>query len=282
MGNSRLTIVTPTLNQGDYIERTIATITPQLGPQDSYVIVDGGSSDSTHEVLRRWEDRITAVYIEPGCTQAEALALGFNRHPGKYACYLNSDDLFLPGAIDRALSFLEHQPESTVAVYSNRVFVDDADRVTRLWRLPPHINYLMRRWDYVPQEACFWRYDVMQQVGGVDEQLNFAMDYDLFVRMMTVGKFCRLKGYFACFREHAKSKTSTINATQGRAEVAGVQRKYRIRRFIWDRLIGFLLRHVVQYQSRFSRQGVHSQQVLQAQVNEQISGVVNQTTNSTF
>jgi glycosyltransferase involved in cell wall biosynthesis len=245
----RLTVVTPTLNQGQYIESTIASVLRELGPADSYVVVDGGSTDSTQEILRRYAHRLSAVYVRPGMSQAEALDFGFRHHPGTYAAYLNSDDLWLPGVISSALGQLEADP-SLAFVYSDRVFIDDSDRVIDVWKLPKHSTYLMQRWDYVPQETCFWRYATMMEVGGIDENLKFAVDYDLFVRLMRAGRAQHLSRFNAAFRVHGHSKTSTQNDSVGKPEVAMLKKRHAIRAYPWDRPVGFLLRTVVEVRSR--------------------------------
>lgn len=265
---SSLTIVTPTLNQGDYIERTIRSVVPQLRPGDQYVVVDGGSTDGTHQILERWRDRISAVYIEPGSSQAEALALGFTRHPATYACYLNSDDLFMPGAVQRALSALDAAPPSVLGVYSHRLFIDSSDQLCRYWVLPPHSNYLMSRWDYIPQETCFWRYASMAACGGINAALRFAVDYDLFVRLMQAGTLRRLNDYLGCFREHVHSKTQTVNDSIGVHEVAQIKQTLGVKHHFYDRAIGFALRHVVQYRSRERMRAVADRQLLQQLIDQ--------------
>lgn len=254
---TRLTIVMPTLNQGRYIERSIASVVAQLTSDDVFVVVDGGSEDDTHDILQRWSDRINHVEIQTGSTQSEALVWGFQQFPAEYACYLNSDDLLLPGALGAALSTLQADDRLT-AVYSHRVFIDPDDKVSGIWYLPGHVDYLMARWDYIPQETCFWRYKSMMDCGGIDQTLNFAMDYDLFVGLMHAGRMRRINAYWAAFRQHDLSKTNTVNDTVGVHEVNLVQRKHGIGLSRLDRYVGGLLRRYVEYRSGlvFSRNSV--------------------------
>ena len=249
---SRLTIITPTLNQASFIEYTIRSVVSQMGKDDVYVIVDGGSTDETHEILQRWSDQISAVHIIEGCSQAEALRFGFEKYPADYACYLNSDDMFLPGAVRRGLFALASTSANEVGVYSDRVFVDDANDVTGIWRLCAHHNYLMRRWDYIPQETCFWKYDAMQQCGGIDASKAFAMDYDLFVRMMQLGSFRHQRDFWSTFRAHNASKTHLLGHSVGKSEVAIVQKKNDIQMGFLDRCVGFGLRKFVECGSTLS------------------------------
>lgn len=266
----RLTIITPTLNQAAFIERTLMSVVSQLGPNDAFVVVDGGSTDGTHQILERWSAKITAVHIREGCSQAEALAWGFENYPADYACYLNSDDVFMPDALTAALDRLSQAPPRVVACYSNRIFVDAADQITGLWALPPHSNYFMQRWDYIPQETCFWRYSAMMACGGIDPALKFAVDYDLFARMMNKGDFERINSYWATFRVHAQSKTQTINDSVGKTEVAQIQQRHGIKTQPWDRALGFGLRVLVEQRSRGALSDARLQ-FLQERLDSQIS-----------
>ncbi|MBO9600748.1 MAG: hypothetical protein J7559_23360, partial [Cohnella sp.] len=97
------------------------------------------------------------------------------------------------------------------------------------WILPPHINSLMKRWDLIPQETTFWRRRMFEKAGNVDPSFRFAMDYDLFVRYMTVGKFRRVNRFLAAFRVHDAAKTSTQVHTVGKEEVEQIRKKYGLR-----------------------------------------------------
>jgi len=258
----------PTRNQAAFIERAIASIVVQLGETDTFVVVDGGSDDGTHEVLHKWQSRITRVMIEPGTSQAEALALGFAVCEAEYACYLNSDDLLLPGTVGKVLPVLERGTAD--AVYSHRVLIDEKDRITDFWSLPRHNNYLMKRWDYIPQETCFWRYDVMQQAGGVDPALRFAVDYDLFVRMMQIGTFRRCNDFFGAFRIHPHSKTVQQNESVGKPEVAALQARHGVNIKPFDRPVGALLREWIALRSKWMRR---ERGRLQTEINRVVSAV---------
>jgi hypothetical protein len=113
--------------------------------------------------------------------------------------------------------------------------------VIKYWKLPPHVDYLMGRWDFIPQEACFWRRSAMEQVGGIDPTYQFAVDYDLFARMMAARmRFRHVADFFAVFREHASSKTSARLEDIGFAEMERVRERhgFRIRKPDW--LLGAL------------------------------------------
>ena len=238
----------PTLNQGQYIERSIRSVLMQRECAVTLVVVDGGSSDETHSILDKYSDAIDRIVIKPGCSQSQALVLGFESCDAEYCGYLNSDDLLLPGGlVEMAQALCVNR--QIVAVYANRAFIDSNDVLIDLWRLPQHIAYLMRRWDYIPQEACLWKTQSMNNAGGIDPKLNFAMDYDLFLAMMREGKFVHLDEYVAAFRVHEHSKTQTLNDSQGKTEVAKLKQRHGIVNWPWDRLMGFGLRHWIGWRS---------------------------------
>lgn len=236
----------PTLNQGEFIERSIVSLVSQLTPEDIFVVVDGGSTDRTPAILEKYVNQITHIHVVPGSSQAQALEYGFTNHQAKFACYLNSDDLLLPGAVESALSILNQSEYS--AVYSHRLFIDPQDGLQNTWVLPPHNSYLMKRWDYIPQETCFWRYDKMMQVGGINAELQFAVDYDLFVRLMQQGTFYRANEFWGAFRVHEDSKTQR-QIGLGQKEVRAIQLRLGIKSKLWDRVLGGLLRRFVEWRA---------------------------------
>jgi glycosyltransferase involved in cell wall biosynthesis len=270
MGSGNILVVTATLNQASYLENTLQSVLGQLGSADRYVVIDGGSSDDTHAILERYRRDICCLSVLPGSSHAEALAHGFREPSCSYACYVNSDDLLLPGALDAARAELDANPE-LVCVYSHRVFIDEHNRVLRIWALPPHNNYLMRRWDYIPQETAVWRASALRDAGGVDPNLDFAVDYDLFLKLMHTGRFRRLSGYLAAFREHGQSKTSLLNDTVGRREVESLKVRHGVEANLADRLIGALLREFVEIRSSV-RLTDSLRNTLQQQVQATISG----------
>jgi len=233
---SVISIVTPSYNQGAFIERTVRSVLGQGYPKLQYVIMDGGSTDDTLEVLQPYIRCVHYFHSGPDCGQADAIARGFDQTSGDILAYLNSDDLLAPGTLHFVAEYFDRHPDIDF-VYSHRCFIDHDDRVTGHWFLPPHSNYLMRRWDLIPQETCFWRRSLFEAVGNIDSSYRFAMDYDLFVRMMARGKFRRVNRFLGAFRQHASSKTSLQLETIGANEVRAVRKKYEIRERLKDKFL---------------------------------------------
>ncbi len=246
----KISIVTPSYNQGEYIERTVRSVLLQRYPNLEYILMDGGSTDDTLKRLQPYRDRFSYFVSERDRGQADAIAKGFARSTGEIMAYLNSDDLLAPDALHFVARLFQENP-NIEWIYSHRCTVDDNDRVIWYWILPPHISFLMRRWDYIPQETCFWRRRLFEKTGNIDPSYKFAMDYDLFVRFMNHGQGRRVNRFLGVFRDHGASKTKQLLETVGATEMLKVRRKFRIRAAITDGFFGLLLGNWVKYSGRF-------------------------------
>ena len=192
---ARISIVTPSFNQAEYITRTVRSVVLQRYPNLEYILMDGGSKDGTVEALAPYRQAFSHFRSEKDHGQAAAIADGLEMSTGDIMGYLNSDDMLAPGSLEFVSWFFSNHPEVD-AIYSHRIAVDEADRALWYWVLPPHSNYLMSRWDYIPQETCFWRRSLWTKAGNVDRTFRFAMDYDFFVRCMQCGgKFRRVNRF---------------------------------------------------------------------------------------
>jgi glycosyltransferase involved in cell wall biosynthesis/2-polyprenyl-3-methyl-5-hydroxy-6-metoxy-1,4-benzoquinol methylase len=253
----KISIVTPSYNQGEYIERTVRSVLLQRYPDLEYIVMDGGSTDDTVERLQPYKDKFSYFVSERDEGQADAIAKGFARSSGEIMAYLNSDDLLAPDALHFVARFFQENPNIDW-IYSHRCTIDDRDRVIWYWILPPHQSFLMRRWDYIPQETCFWRRSLFEKTGNIDRSYRFAMDYDLFVRFMNAGHGRRLNRFLGAFRDHNTSKTKQLLATTGAREMLRVRLKFRIRAAITDGLFGLLIGNWVQYAGRYFAAAAHS------------------------
>jgi len=228
MSQLRISIVTPSFNQGNFIERTFRSVLLQGYPALEYIVMDGGSTDRTCDVLSKYRNRFAYVVSEKDKGQADAIARGLARTNGDIMAYLNSDDVLAPGTLRFVNEFFLAHP-SIDAIYSHRMAIDQNDRVLWYWILPTHLNYFMRRWAYLPQETCFWRRRLYEKAGNIDDSYRFAMDYDLFVRYMKIGKFRRVNRFLAAFRVHGESKTSMQLESVGLSEIRRVWDRHQIK-----------------------------------------------------
>lgn len=223
----RISIVTPSYNQGRYVTWTVRSVLLQRYPDLEYIVMDGGSDDETLERLEPYVPRFTHFQSEPDGGQSAAIAAGFERSTGAIMAWLNSDDVLAPGALHAVARYFREHPDVDV-LYSHRCIIDEHNVTSGYWILPRHSNFKMMRWDLIPQETCFWRRSLFEQCGNVDPTFRFAMDYDLFVRFMQAGRFVRLPRFLGAFRRHPLAKTSRQLETTGEEEVQRVRETYDI------------------------------------------------------
>ncbi|MBA4066392.1 MAG: glycosyltransferase [Isosphaera sp.] len=244
-----ISIVTPSYNQGRFLEATIRSVLGQGYPRLEYVVQDGGSRDESAAVIERYRDRLAHAESRRDNGQGHAINLGFARAPrGEIMAYLNSDDLLLPGALNYVAAYFAAHPRVDV-VYGHRVIVDEDGMEVGRWVLPGHSDRMLAWADYVPQETMFWRRRVWDKVGGaIDESFRFALDWDLLLRFREAGaRFVRLPRFLGAFRVHATQKTSADLASAGTPEMARLRRRVHGREVadaeIGPNVLGYLLRH---------------------------------------
>lgn len=245
----KVSIVTPSFRQGQFIERTMLSVLDQSYPNIQYVVQDGGSDDETVSVLERHAERLAHWESAPDDGQTDAINKGFVHTDGEIMAWLNSDDTLLPGAVAYVVDYFNRHPEVDM-VYGHRVIIDDEDREVGRWVLPPHSAKALKLADFVPQETLFWRRRVWDKVGGLDQDFHFAMDWDFLLRVQAAGcRIVRLPRFLACFRAHEAQKTVVEIGERGAEEM----RKLRVRSFghepsratVTARLRPYFLHHAV-------------------------------------
>jgi catechol 2,3-dioxygenase-like lactoylglutathione lyase family enzyme len=244
-----ISVVTPSYNQGRFLEQTIRSVLDQGYPRLEYVVQDGGSTDDSVAVMEKYRGRLAHAESRRDNGQGHAINLGFaHATRGEVMAYLNSDDLLLPGALNYVAAYFAAHPEVDV-VYGHRVVVDpDGNEVGR-WVLPGHSDRMLVWADYVPQETMFWRRRIWDKVGGkIDESFRFALDWDLLLRFREAGaRFVRLPRFLGAFRVHPTQKTSADLESAGNPEMARLRRRVHGRdpdlSEIGPRIRGYLFRH---------------------------------------
>jgi glycosyltransferase involved in cell wall biosynthesis len=240
-----ISVVTPSFNQGAFLEATIQSVLTQSYPSVEYSVLDGGSTDGSTEILSRYAARLTHWSSEPDGGQAAAIRKGFEMSTGEIQCWLNSDDLLLPDALTQVATYFQTHPD--VEAVSGGAYLIDAngglcDRFKCNYTLGVDATYsrfVVYGQEGVYQPATFWRRSAYEAVGGIDATFRFAMDLDLFARLAKRKRFGRLPVILSCFRLHAQSKTSTLD------EVHHLE----IQRIV--------ARHIDGYRGRFFRRLAH-------------------------
>jgi len=262
-----ISIVTPSFRHGRFLERTLYSVVSQHYPALEYVVQDGGSTDGTREILERYEPALTAWASEPDCGQADAINRGFARTSGELMAYLNSDDLLLPGALAYVAAYFTAHPDVDV-VYGHRHVIDEGDSLIGSWVLPPHDDLELTLVDFVPQETLFWRRRAWEAAGGaMDTDFDFALDWDLLLRLRESGaRMVRLPRFLGAFRVHDEQKTATAT-DRCLLECDRLRRRVHGRTLSHDEAVAratpYLRRHV-RHQLRYalrSRLPMHRSQV---------------------
>lgn len=219
-------IVTPSFQQGAYLERTIRSVIDQQYPRITYVVQDGGSTDESVTILKKYDEKIDFWESRPDGGQAAAINQGMRRLDTDILAYLNSDDVFLPGALHCVGEYFARHPEVDV-IYGDRVLIDETDRVINYWVLPPFDGAAIRWFDYIPQETLFWRRRAWEAVGSAfDERLQFAMDWDIILRFVSTRlRIHHITRFLGGFRVTETQKTNRMWECTGQHEAARIRRQ---------------------------------------------------------
>ena len=202
----KVSVVTPSYNQAEFIEETIRSILLQGYPNLEYLVVDGGSNDGTLDIILKYAPWIFYWVSEPDEGQSDALNKGIKRASGKYFGWLNSDDTYQPNAIINAVTYLLRNP-STDVVYSDCRIIDVNSQVIGKseaceFKLK---NYLFR--DFISQQTAFINFAALNKIGGLDTNLHYQMDHDLFLRLGNEFKLRRITGTWGNFRVTNNTKS---------------------------------------------------------------------------
>jgi glycosyltransferase involved in cell wall biosynthesis len=212
-GRPRISIVTPSFNQGDFIERTLRSVLAQEGEFElEYLVFDAGSTDGTRAILERYADRLRYV-VEPDTGQSNAINKGLRAATGDVVAWLNSDDLLLPGALDRVARAFRERPD-LVWLHGRCEIVDEEERPLRRW-LSAYKDYRCRRYtrgallleNFISQMTVFWRRSALDRTGYLDESLRYAFDYDLWLRLASLQDPLFVDEKLAAFRWYVHSKS---------------------------------------------------------------------------
>jgi len=210
MNRPLVSIITPSYNQGDYIEETIRSVLTQSYPDIEYIILDALSTDNTHDILDKYEKhpRMSKIIREKDRGQSDAICKGFRMAKGEIVGWINSDDILADDVVERSVEFFQNDGKVALT-YGDVTFVDSRGNIIKI-RIPhPSItkDYLLNI-DYdVCQPGSFYRKSVVEKVGYLNQGLNFCMDLDLWLNILTTHEARYIGTSAALFRWHESSKT---------------------------------------------------------------------------
>jgi glycosyltransferase involved in cell wall biosynthesis len=224
----KLSIITPSFNQADFLERTILSVLNQGYPNLEYIIIDGGSTDHTVEVIKKYEKHITYWVSEKDNGQVDALNKGFRRATGEWVAFQNSDDVYFPGSFLNLAKAWNNDRADHDIFYGDLYLIDTEDKVTELLKTIPYSLH-SQLWEgmQMHNQSIFFKRSLIDRYGAFDESYRFAFDYEFITRYTSQpGVHAkRIEGLAGALRVHENAKSSTI-ADVGSREHEKIQREY--------------------------------------------------------
>jgi len=225
-----ISIITPSLNQAGFIERTITSVLTQNYPNLEYYVIDGGSTDGTINILHEKGNSLQWI-SEPDRGQANAINKGLSRVKGEIICYLNSDDELAPGSLRIVGEFFRRHPQAAWLTGRCKTINKQGQEVRRAITIYKDLWLLLRSrkvllvLNYISQPATFWRRTIIDEVGIFDEDLHYVMDYDYWLRISNRYPLWIVPSILAYFRIHPFSKSGSTSHAQFEEEL-DVARRY--------------------------------------------------------
>ena len=236
---ARITVVVPSLNQGRFLTDALNSILAQGLPLE-LIIMDGGSSDDTLSIIQQFEPHLHHWQSAPDGGQAAAINNGIQRGSAPWVAWLNSDDFYYPGALRRLHQALEAHPASPFA-YGQAWHVNEAGQKRMPYLTLPYQKHLLANYCGICQPATLLRRSCWEAVGGLDESLELAFDYDLWFRLINAfGRPVSLKGFMAANRMHNATKTSSQLDRHYDESIQVVRRHYGRLPAKWRWMRGFM------------------------------------------
>jgi glycosyltransferase involved in cell wall biosynthesis len=206
--NPKISIVIPSYNQGRFLDQTIKSVLDQNYSPLEIFIIDGGSTDNTIDVIRKYESGLTGWVMEKDNGQSDAINKGFKKCTGEIVTWLCSDDLYTPGALQKVADAFQKLPADTGLIHGNsEIFLGDNvvnyDKGYGAWPIERQLSGMT-----FPQPSAFFRKTTLDRAGLLNERLHFGMDYDLFARMRMITNFHYVDFFFSRYRLHNESKST--------------------------------------------------------------------------
>jgi glycosyltransferase involved in cell wall biosynthesis len=205
----KVSIVTPSYNQGQFIQETIESVLSQSYPNIEHIVVDGGSNDETHQILEKYKSSIDKIIIEPDNGQSDAINKGFRIATGELVGWLNSDDILLPHTVELLVDSYNKYPDAVI-FYGDVIVFNNEGEIIRTLKPSQRLTYrqLVNGSGMIVQPGSFYRCDVVNEVNMLRPEFYFMMDRDLWLRILCYGNGVHIGNSVAKFRIHASAKSS--------------------------------------------------------------------------
>lgn len=247
----RITVITPSFNQAAFLERTILSVLNQNYPNLEYIIIDGGSTDGSVDIIRKYEERIAFWVSEQDKGQTHAINKGLKRATGDWVGWQNSDDIYFPGTFKQVAQVASRYPKAELIIGDINL-IDELDKVIRdLKYVRPTYGSLLAEGMVLANQAAFWRRELHARIGWLDESLHYGFDYEWFLRvLMETNRSLHVPQCFGALRYHDATKTSQNQPLfddefkvilNGRLQPGWKKSLYRVRRMLLTLRDGHLL-----------------------------------------
>jgi glycosyltransferase involved in cell wall biosynthesis len=210
-----ISIITPSFNQARYLETTIESVLTQDYPRIEYVLIDGASTDTSVEIIKKYDSKLAYWVSEKDSGQAEAINKGLLRAKGDIIAWLNSDDYYLPNTVSRVVQVFEENP-AVIMVYGNMLAVDEHGQIINFLKYKQLSLEDLICFQIIGQPSVFFRRAVLEQVGLLDSSFHFLLDHHLWIRIAQQGKVLHVPQTWSAARYHAQAKNRAKAAEFGR------------------------------------------------------------------
>jgi glycosyltransferase involved in cell wall biosynthesis len=244
----RITVITPSYNQAEFLERTIVSILNQGYPNLEFMIIDGGSTDGSVDIIKRYDNHLSYWVSETDHGQSHAINKGLQRATGDWVCWQNSDDIFYPLAFMRMSQSVQHNPNLDLVIGDINLIDENDSLIRPQCFVKPTYGALVAEGMVLTNQAAFWRRSLHEKVGFLNENLHYSFDYEWFLRLLShTHKSHHIAKKLGALRYHDQTKTR-LNQTsftseyakilEGRLQPPYVKNLYRLRRLVLTLLNG--------------------------------------------